>query len=327
MTSLHPIQRFVWRLLLRVAAGLVMLAVLTLAHSWWRDPAPAGADGVRMTADPVRVGMPVVYRVRVRCPYYRLPRVPPAVQPPEGAQVPSFARRRLARLGPRDWTWDCLVLLQPYRPGAIGSGTAVVGFSPGRREADESVRVALPGFEVKPQLAPGVHPVRVAGPVPASWLGARMRWWHWLGLALLVGLIGLALVSLFRRRRGADGATEPLAPPWTLAGQALDALAGRLPLAAEAFFVALTDIVRAYCEARFDMRATEATTPEFLAAMGRDERLTPEQRSRLAEVLRVADEVKFARGDASAEQMRAALETARGFVAQTLPAPPPPQRR
>ena len=63
----------------------------------------------------------------------------------------------------------------------------------------------------------------------------------------------------------------------------MQCLEGRLPLTPETFFVELTDILRSYCEARFDVRATEATTPEFLGRIRANPLLTPEQQTALAD--------------------------------------------
>jgi len=86
--------------------------------------------------------------------------------------------------------------------------------------------------------------------------------------------------------------------------------------------VELTDILRGYCEARFQLRAAEETTPEFLVSIGGNPMLTADQRRALADFLAAADEVKFAKGEATQEQLLSALRTARQFVTDTIPPPP-----
>ncbi|MEI8080209.1 MAG: hypothetical protein WCH61_11350, partial [bacterium] len=132
---------------------------------------------------------------------------------------------------------------------------------------------------------------------------------------LLLALV-VAIVMLTKKRLAAP---PPVIPPWERARLALQELEGTLPLAAEPFFVRFTDIVRRYCEARFLLRATESTTQEFLADVRRNETLQQEQRQALATVLNLADEIKFAKGDATQEQLQSALVSARQFVTETVP--------
>ena len=87
---------------------------------------------------------------------------------------------------------------------------------------------------------------------------------------------------------------------------------------ADAFYVELTDTLRVYIEAVFDLPATESTTPEFLAELNRsDSKLTPAQRDMLGEVLGMADMVKFAKGTAEESQLSETLTRADAFIKDT----------
>jgi hypothetical protein len=81
------------------------------------------------------------------------------------------------------------------------------------------------------------------------------------------------------------------------------------------FFVRLVDLLRQYLEHAFHLPATEQTTVEFLQTMqNAPDLLSSDHRALLEDVIRAADVVKFARTDASDEQMREALGKARSFV-------------
>ncbi len=68
----------------------------------------------------------------------------------------------------------------------------------------------------------------------------------------------------------------------------------------ESFFVAISAIVRRYLEDRFDLRAPELTTEEFLALAGSASSLSHDHQHLLRDFLRQADLVKFAGVHASA---------------------------
>ncbi|MHC4991211.1 MAG: hypothetical protein ACYTGC_09545, partial [Planctomycetota bacterium] len=87
-----------------------------------------------------------------------------------------------------------------------------------------------------------------------------------------------------------------------------------------AFFVGLTDIVRQYIERRFGLSAPERTTEEFIREMRHDPRLAETHQTLLSRFLQASDLVKFAQHRPAVDECRHALETARHFVQETIPA-------
>jgi hypothetical protein len=86
---------------------------------------------------------------------------------------------------------------------------------------------------------------------------------------------------------------------------------------ADAWFVRLSSIVRRYLEHRYEIRAPELTTEEFLnVALARPE-LTQEHRGLLTQFLERCDRVKFAGYRPDSEESLATLAAARGFVEDT----------
>lgn len=92
---------------------------------------------------------------------------------------------------------------------------------------------------------------------------------------------------------------------------------------APAFSVAVSDIVRGYIEERFNVHATQRTTPEFLrdcltqvgtALQGHEQSLS--------DFLMFCDLAKFARWSLSREEMQSLLAGARHFVESTGAAVP-----
>jgi hypothetical protein len=148
----------------------------------------------------------------------------------------------------------------------------------------------------------------------------RVLWWAAGGL-LGLATLGFLLHRLLNRPRRA--AAPPPRPAHEVALEGLTRLraAGLLESGRHAeFFVRLSDVVRAYLEARFGLRAPEMTTEEFLQAAQHAKQLSTESRSLLAGFLTEADLVKFARHVPGTDDAERAHEAARRFVESTAEA-------
>lgn len=86
---------------------------------------------------------------------------------------------------------------------------------------------------------------------------------------------------------------------------------------ADSWFVRLSAIVRTYLEHRYEIRAPELTTEEFLPLAAARPELTTEHRSLLEQFLERCDRVKFAGYRPDSEESIATLKAARGFVEDT----------
>lgn len=84
-----------------------------------------------------------------------------------------------------------------------------------------------------------------------------------------------------------------------------------------AFYVELSGLVRRYLEDRFDMRAPELTTEEFLASVGQSPDLSSDHQSLLREFLKHADLVKFAGVRPSGEDIDNSVRAAERFLDET----------
>jgi hypothetical protein len=86
---------------------------------------------------------------------------------------------------------------------------------------------------------------------------------------------------------------------------------------ADSWFVALSTIVRRYLEQRYEIRAPELTTEEFLLVATARPELSAEHRALLSSFLERCDRVKFAGYRPEADESLASLAAARGFVEDT----------
>jgi hypothetical protein len=86
---------------------------------------------------------------------------------------------------------------------------------------------------------------------------------------------------------------------------------------ADAWFVELSAIVRSYLEHRYEIRAPELTTEEFLQVASRAPELTAAHRTQLSQFLERCDRVKFAGYRPESNESIDTLAAARAFVEDT----------
>ncbi len=148
--------------------------------------------------------------------------------------------------------------------------------------------------------------------------------WRPYGIAaaavIVVGLLGAAFFYLLNRPRRQR--VLPPRPPHEIALTALNRLHTRHLIEEghfEEYYVQLSSIVRRYLEDRFNLRAPEMTTEEFLTVVASDGRLIVQHRRLLAEFLSQADLVKFARHLPALKDAETAYAAARRFVEDTRP--------
>lgn len=158
--------------------------------------------------------------------------------------------------------------------------------------------------------AEDIRDIRGLVEIPSGWL--------WLGyLAVLLVAIVAALALARWLRRPPAGPAAPSADAVALA--ALErARAWMTPTQAEKFGTAVSSAVREYIEARFDVSAPRRTTEEFLRDLTREPAADLASHvSKLEELLRRMDLVKFAREPLDEPQMEGLLDSARNFVTRT----------
>ncbi len=149
------------------------------------------------------------------------------------------------------------------------------------------------------------------------------QWLLWLGLA--VALPGLALAlwwwSRRRRERGDEASETPPIPPCELAIQELQRLR-RTDFSnlreLRRYYFAVSAVVREYVEGRFGLNATDLTTEEILGQLALI-RLDPHQARRLERFLVATDQVKFAARLPWPEDIERTYEQAMDFVHATRP--------
>lgn len=134
------------------------------------------------------------------------------------------------------------------------------------------------------------------------------------GLALATGAFFLLRALAARRRIAAKKSAydEAIAKL-----RALEVRGAPVADQADAWFVELSAIVRSYLEHRYDIRAPELTTEEFLQVASRAAELTSAHRTQLSQFLERCDRVKFAGYRPDTSESIDTLAAARAFVEET----------
>ena len=142
--------------------------------------------------------------------------------------------------------------------------------------------------------------------------------WLWWTLAALT-LLGLAIWAWRRWRKRAT--QVPVVPPLPAHVRAKQKLQDALALIAQPkpFVIAVSDTARWYLEERFNFRAPERTTEEFLHELQRTDRLTRDQKDSLGEFLQSCDLVKFAKYEPGETELRELHGAAVRLVEETEP--------
>jgi hypothetical protein len=143
-------------------------------------------------------------------------------------------------------------------------------------------------------------------------------WWVWVLGA--VGIITAAGFWVHLRRRRIKELVRIFRPAHEIAYERLRALvrqdlvkAGKV----KEFYERISDILRHYIEHRFDLRAPERTTEEFLAELPSAGVLAQSDQERLGEFLRHCDLVKFAKYNPTAEQIQRTFDLVKDFIETT----------
>lgn len=148
--------------------------------------------------------------------------------------------------------------------------------------------------------------------IPSGW---EWLWWTLAGLVLAA-----VLYAAWRSwpKRQSQVPVVPPVPPHIRAKQKLQealALIGQ----PKPFCILVSDTLRQYLEERFEFRAPERTTEEFLHELRSTDRLTRDQKDSLGDFLQRCDLVKFARFEPNEPELRDLHRAALRLVEETEP--------
>ncbi len=142
----------------------------------------------------------------------------------------------------------------------------------------------------------------------------------WIWLLFSAGIIAGIIFLLNRKRRQARELVRTFKPAHEIAYDRLRSLikqdlvkAGKI----KEFYESISDILRHYIEHRFNLRAPERTTEEFLAELTSANIFDKQEHKHLAEFLQHCDLVKFAKYNPTTEQIQKTFCLVKDFIETT----------
>lgn len=157
--------------------------------------------------------------------------------------------------------------------------------------------------------------IRDIKPPVAIWNGWELALW---ALAVMIVFALVAAVVLFLVLRKKPKPVPPVLPAHLRAKHKLKA-ALSLISQPKPFVVAVSDTTRTYLEERFDFRAPERTTEEFLHELRGTDLLLPDQKESVGHFLESCDLVKFAKYEPGEDELRELHSSAVRLVEETEP--------
>jgi hypothetical protein len=148
-------------------------------------------------------------------------------------------------------------------------------------------------------------------------------WWGW--ILLVLGVATLALYLVWRQRHAKALAVAQVQAAIVAGEDALAELENVHKKLSKAncrpYAIEVSGIVRRYLEHRFDIRAPQRSTEEFLVEARRSPLLTEKYQGKLGHFLGCCDFLKFAKGTAEEDELELLHQAAVIFVTETrLPA-------
>ena len=143
-------------------------------------------------------------------------------------------------------------------------------------------------------------------------------WWVWVLCA--IGICAAVGFCFYLRRKRGEEFVRIFKPAHEIAYGRLRALikqdlvkAGKIM----EFYERISDILRHYIEHRFELRAPERTTEEFLVELTFVNLLSEPDKNRLGEFLQHCDLVKFAKYNPTTEQIQKTFDLVKDFIETT----------
>ena len=144
--------------------------------------------------------------------------------------------------------------------------------------------------------------------------------YRWIWLLFITGTIAAAIFWFHRRNRQGKELIRIFKPAHEIAYDRLRDLVDRNLVNAgkfKEFYECISNILRHYIEHRFNIRAPERTTEEFLNELSSADILPQSDQQQLAEFLTHCDLVKFARHTPTTQQIQETFDLVKHFIETT----------
>ncbi len=219
---------------------------------------------------------------------------------------------------------DKLVYSVMYRLEPLTEGLMKIGgFGFSFVDGNEPVTVETEAIEVKvvktidpndPNVIANASEIE-----PVAMPPFEAKWWMF-GPIFLVLVLIMVLAYLQKKKSRSIGKLEVVLPAHEIALRQLQELMNENLIAAgkiKLFYERLSNILRNYIEARFDINAPDQTTEEFLNELSVSRTLDDEDKKSLGEFLKQCDLVKFAKHTPEQKDVDDSVGLAVDFIEKT----------
>lgn len=176
-------------------------------------------------------------------------------------------------------------------------------------------------FQIEPlALDSTIRDIKAIDKMPLTAMEA-VEYSMYLLLAFLL-IMAVYYYTKRKKRRAVEKTIIPLnEPAHILALREIQKLADEKPwmqiTQIKYYYIQLSEILRKYIEYQFHIQAFEQTTDEILSMLKKDSLLNPSEFKRLAEILKLADLVKFAKAIPEAAENALQIDRAIDFINNT----------
>jgi hypothetical protein len=305
-------------LILSVGIGVLIISVflgITVVFAQDQLPLlPSAEVSVSLDKRVATIGQKIHYTVTLTGGKDVEVEFPAATQMLGDFTVKEAARKTLSGFGKKKFS--CRYILEAYTTGKLSIPKLVIKY---KEKADNLWREASSDeqiIEVKSLLAQAkdMDDIRdIKGPITAP---AVTAWFFFGGIALAA--LALYLSRLWKKNNAVSPA--PARPAHEVALEQLEELRRRDLIGQgriKEYFIEVSGIVRRYLEDRFNLKAPDMTTEEFLIHLRDGSQLKAEHKTLLKDFLVACDLVKFAKYSPDQGEIALTFQFARNFVEQT----------
>lgn len=213
--------------------------------------------------------------------------------------------------------------LEPLETGQCEIGALTFTFAPKdpQQELNQSTLTTEPlWIEVTTSLPVDIQDITIEDIEDVVEMKARYHWIGFVGGGVVLGIIVIVTIAFLCKKKAVVETTRIYKSAHQIAYEMLKAIAdenmveqGQIKL----FYEKLSGCLRQYIENRFQLRAPEQTTEEFLENLKTSSVLKLEHKQELQKFLEHCDLVKFARYQPTNDQINESLTMAEQFVEKT----------
>lgn len=265
----------------------------------------------------IQIGDKITYTITVKAPQgieVEFPQVPPKEL--AGFAIKDFGSSQKGLFGKK--TFKRWYILDTYVSGEHTIPQAVLKYR-AKGSADwQELNLKEVKLEVKSVLdaAPARDDIRdIKGPKSFA-----SKIWLYILIVLVALLIIGASFSYILLNKKKEECKAPPTPAHLIAYEALAALEKKDYICkgqTKAYYIELSDIVRHYLENRFNIRAPQMSTEEFLIKVKEDSALSLEHKGLLRDFLTNCDLVKFAKYQPAEQEATLSLVSAKRLIDHT----------